>query len=178
MDLVVEKQDMEKLEKEEENGEVKVEKRGRFKVQSDQSLDTPTDPPAADTDLKTNNTEVEAASPSESEATKDNPDDKPAEAPKEDAETKKEEVVVETKEKVEEKKEVVEEKKEVVEDDKDDDITQSEEEEPKQAVDTSPDGGRYLKFDEEIGHGSFKTVYKGNKKKLKVGNKNCGTKIL
>ena len=60
---------------------------------------------------------------------------------------------------IESKKES-EDKKEV-DDDKDDDITQSEEEEPKQAVDTSPDGGRYLKFDEEIGRGSFKTVYKG-----------------
>ena len=51
--------------------------------------------------------------------------------------------------------------KKIEEDDKDEDITQSEEEEPKKAVDSSPDGGRYLKFDEEIGRGSFKTVYKG-----------------
>ena len=36
---------------------------------------------------------------------------------------------------------------------------EDEEEEPK-AIDNSPDG-RYLKFDEEIGRGSFKTVYKG-----------------
>jgi hypothetical protein len=36
---------------------------------------------------------------------------------------------------------------------------EDEEEEPK-AIDTSPDG-RYLKFEEEIGRGSFKTVFKG-----------------
>merc|ERR1712058_69870 len=130
LDLVVEKQDMEKLEKEEENGEVKVEKRGRFAIKSDQSLDTPTDPPVAEADLNTNNTEEKTSLP-ESEAKKESSDEKPAEVPKEEVEAKKEEVVVET----QEKKEVVEEKKEVVEDDKDDDITQSEEEEPKQAVD-------------------------------------------
>merc|ERR1719187_189875 len=39
------------------------------------------------------------------------------------------------------------------------DKKEDEEEEPK-AIDSSPDG-RYLKFDEEIGRGSFKTVYKG-----------------
>jgi hypothetical protein len=36
---------------------------------------------------------------------------------------------------------------------------EDEEEEPK-AIDTSP-AGRYLKFEEEIGRGSFKTVFKG-----------------
>ena len=42
----------------------------------------------------------------------------------------------------------------------DDDKKKEEEEEESKAIDNSPDG-RYLKFDEEIGRGSFKTVYKG-----------------
>ena len=82
-------------------------------------------------------------------------EDKPVEVDqKAETEQKVEPVTDETK---------AEDKKEDGDDDKEDDITQSEEEEPKQAVDSSPDGGRYLKFDEEIGHGSFKTVYKGEK---------------
>merc|ERR1719500_2420451 len=72
----------------------------------------------------------------------------------------KKEIVEESKEVPEEKKETVDDKKDL-DDDKDDEITQSEEEEPKKAVEASPEGGRYLKFDEEIGRGSFKTVYKG-----------------
>ena len=36
-----------------------------------------------------------------------------------------------------------------------------EEEEDQDAIDQSPDGGRFLKFAEEIGRGSFKTVYRG-----------------
>ena len=38
--------------------------------------------------------------------------------------------------------------------------TQEEEEEEPKAIDFS-ENGRYLKFDEEIGRGSFKTVFKG-----------------
>ena len=57
-------------------------------------------------------------------------------------------------------REVPEDKREA-EEDKEDDSEQNEEEEPKKAVDSSPEGGRYLKYDEEIGRGSFKTVYKG-----------------
>ena len=164
LELVVEKQDMEKLEKDEEGNDKKVEKRGRFNIQTDEA--TPTEPsPAATSEqstvVDTNNTaedenkklteekdvvaaqETKEASPDNKEAANDN---KPAN-------TDKQETIVE------DKKVIVEEKKE--EDDKDDDITQSEEEEPKKAVDSSPDGGRYLKFDEEIGRGAFKTVYKG-----------------
>jgi hypothetical protein len=40
------------------------------------------------------------------------------------------------------------------------DTEELEEEEEEEAVDVSPNG-RYLKFDEEIGRGSFKTVYRG-----------------
>ena len=171
-DQVVEKQDMEKLEKEEEtavdNVEVKVEKRGRFNIKSEQSQESPSDPPAAATD---DNTEVKANTPEvevveetvtnaqndevkENEDKKDNvSEEKPEETdPKVEPEQKLETAADETKS---------DDKKEEGDDDKEDDITQSEEEEPKQAVDSSPDGGRYLKFDEEIGHGSFKTVYKG-----------------
>ena len=57
-------------------------------------------------------------------------------------------------------REVPEDKREA-EEDKEEDNEQNEEEEPKKAVDSSPEGGRYLKYDEEIGRGSFKTVYKG-----------------
>ena len=57
-------------------------------------------------------------------------------------------------------RELPEDKREA-EEDKEDDNEQNEEEEPKKAVDSSPEGGRYLKYDEEIGRGSFKTVYKG-----------------
>ena len=57
-------------------------------------------------------------------------------------------------------REVPEDKRDA-EEDKEDDNEQNEEEEPKKAVDSSPEGGRYLKYDEEIGRGSFKTVYKG-----------------
>ena len=46
------------------------------------------------------------------------------------------------------------------EDGEDEDKKKEDEEEEPKAIDTSPDG-RYLKFDEEIGHGSFKTVFKG-----------------
>ena len=42
----------------------------------------------------------------------------------------------------------------------DEEKKKEEEEEESKAIDNSPDG-RYLKFDEEVGHGSFKTVYKG-----------------
>ena len=139
VELVVEKQDMEKLEKEEE----KIEKRGRFNIKTDeQSPEQSAEPQPA---------------PSNSEEIK-NVGDKLVDnnGQKED----KKELSNESKEVAEDKREIIEDKKEV-EDDKDDDITQSEEEEPKKAVEASPDGGRYLKFEEEIGRGSFKTVYKG-----------------
>ena len=169
-DLVVEKQDMEKLEKDEESNDAKVEKRGRFNIKTD---DTP--PVVEPTSAVTTTTTVEAASKDEAKVkdveTKPDPPAQSKESEKvvevdtskegsvgKDAkEPEKEPEPIAT---VEEKKTVVDDKK-VEEDDKDEDITQSEEEEPKKAVDSSPDGGRYLKFDEEIGRGSFKTVYKG-----------------
>ena len=40
-------------------------------------------------------------------------------------------------------------------------VDDEEEEEDQHAIDQSPDGGRFLKFAEEIGRGSFKTVYRG-----------------
>ena len=130
---VVEKQDMEKLEKEEDKVELR-EKRGRFAVRTDQSQEVSEIAPANNNDDAKKN----------EEKTED-----------------KKEIVGESKESSEEKKEAVDDKKDL-DDDKDDEITQSEEEEPKKAVEASPEGGRYLKFDEEIGRGSFKTVYKGS----------------
>ena len=130
---VVEKQDMEKLEKEEDKVELR-EKRGRFAVRTDQSQEVPEIAPAKNKD-----------------------DSKKTEEKTEE----KKEILDESKEVPEEKKETVDDKKDL-DDDKDDEITQSEEEEPKKAVEASPEGGRYLKFDEEIGRGSFKTVYKGS----------------
>ena len=130
---VVEKQDMEKLEKEEDKVELR-EKRGRFAVRTDQSQEVPEIAPAKNKDDSKKN---------------------------EEKTEEKKEIVDESKEVPEEKKETVDDKKDL-DDDKDDEITQSEEEEPKKAVEASPEGGRYLKFDEEIGRGSFKTVYKGS----------------
>ena len=130
---VVEKQDMEKLEKEEEKVELR-EKRGRFAVRTDQSQEVSEIAPANNNDDSKKN---------------------------EEKTEEKKEIVEESKEVPEEKKETVDDKKDL-DDDKDDEITQSEEEEPKKAVEASPEGGRYLKFDEEIGRGSFKTVYKGS----------------
>ena len=164
LELVVEKQDMEKLEKEEENVETKVEKRGRFNIKSEHSQDQPPEQPAAAVDETETKKAEEKAN---GETSKPKEEDKKSTEVNKDVitEDKKEAVTADDKKPAEEKKDIevkkeTEDKKEV-EDDKDDDITQSEEEEPKQAVDTSPDGGRYLKFDEEIGRGSFKTVYKG-----------------
>ena len=131
---VVEKQDMEKLEKEEEKVELR-EKRGRFAVKTDQSQEVTEVPPVNNND-----------------------DSKKNEEKTED----KKEIVEETKEASAEDKKESEDDKKDLDDDKDDEITQSEEEEPKKAVEASPEGGRYLKFDEEIGRGSFKTVYKGS----------------
>jgi len=130
-EAVVEKQDMEKLEKEEENGE-KVEKRGRFnvgnikvvKVGNNLSLDTET-PPA------------------DKEVVEVNINNQNGKSKAEDAKDSVEEVL-------EEKSD----KKDIEEDSE-----PNEEEEPK-AIDSSMDD-RYLKFDEEIGRGSFKTVFKG-----------------
>ena len=118
VELVVEKQDMEKLEKEEEG---KVEKRGRFNVKTDEQKksEEPQPQPVVVPD--------QSIAPSSSE---------PATM-----------------------KEAPEDKRETEEDKEDEE--QNEEEEPKKAVDSSPEGGRYLKYDEEIGRGSFKTVYKG-----------------
>ena len=130
---VVEKQDMEKLEKEEDKVELR-EKRGRFAVRTDQSQEVSEIAPANNNDDSKKN---------------------------EEKTEEKKEIVEESKEVPEEKKETVDDKKDL-DDDKDDEITQSEEEEPKKAVEASPEGGRYLKFDEEIGRGSFKTVYKGS----------------
>ena len=164
LELVVEKQDMEKLEKEEENVETKVEKRGRFNIKSEHSQDQPPEqqPVAAVEDTETK--KVEEKETGETSKPKEE-DKKSTEVNKDVVVEDKKETVVNDKKPVEEKKDIEVKKesedKKDVEDDKDDDITQSEEEEPKQAVDTSPDGGRYLKFDEEIGRGSFKTVYKG-----------------
>ena len=117
LELVVEKQDMEKLEKEEEG---KVEKRGRFNIKTDEQKKS-----------------EESQSPAVTAQSSVPPLPETAAM-----------------------KELPEEKREA-EEDKEDDNEQNEEEEPKKAVDSSPEGGRYLKYDEEIGRGSFKTVYKG-----------------
>ena len=136
---VVEKQDMEKLEKEEDSKVELREKRGRFAVRTDQSQEQGSEHPPPITD------------------------DDAAKKGNEEKTDEKKEIIEEGKEApAEEKKECsVDDDKKELDDDKDDEITQSEEEEPKKAVEASPDGGRYLKFDEEIGRGSFKTVYKG-----------------
>ena len=119
VELVVEKQDMEKLEKEEEG---KVEKRGRFNIKTDEQKKAEESQPNSPAVTEQNS----VTSSSETAAMKEVPDDKRE-----------------------------------VEEEKEDDNEQNEEEEPKKAVDSSPEGGRYLKYDEEIGRGSFKTVYKG-----------------
>lgn len=41
-----------------------------------------------------------------------------------------------------------------------DETEAKEEEQDEEAIDTSP-GGRFLKFDDTLGRGSFKTVYRG-----------------
>ena len=119
LELVVEKQDMEKLEKEEEG---KVEKRGRFNVKTDEQKK------CEESQSQSPVVTAQSSVPPLSETAA--------------------------------MKELPEEKREA-EEDKEDDNEQNEEEEPKKAVDSSPEGGRYLKYDEEIGRGSFKTVYKG-----------------
>ena len=123
VEQVVEKQDMEKLEKEEEG---KVEKRGRFNIKTDEQKKSEESPspaaPASSTTLEQKN----VSTSSEAAGMRELPEDKRE-----------------------------------AEEDKEDDNEQNEEEEPKKAVDSSPEGGRYLKYDEEIGRGSFKTVYKG-----------------
>ena len=137
VELVVEKQDMEKLEKEEEVGEAKVAKVGRFNIGNikTESVDKTGIQPNVDKD----------ATEPHSETGTNGMNDNSADAKTESAG-------------VENVKEPSEEKKDSEEDGREPE--QTEEEEPK-AVDTSPDG-RYLKFDEEIGRGSFKTVFKGN----------------
>ena len=80
------------------------------------------------------------SSPVQSEGEKKDQNEK-----KEDSDHKKESETEEKKEGEEEKKDVVPEK---------------EDETEENAVSTSP-GGRFLKFDTEIGRGSFKTVFKG-----------------
>merc|ERR1712050_197152 len=116
-------------------GEEKVEKRGRFNVGNIKVVKLGN---KATGDSDNDNTEKEAG------------DDKEVLPDKEVAadikETEKEAVEEAVDEKLE-KKEAEEE------------IDQNEEEEPK-AIDSSRDE-RYLKFDEEIGRGSFKTVSKG-----------------
>ena len=139
---VVEKQDMEKLEKEEEDVEEKVEKRGRFNVGNIKVVKVG-NKVACDSD--TDNVEKEVGEVKSETQEKE----VPAESSPEPAEPVKETVEEVVDEKVE-KKEVEEEPE------------QNEEEEPK-AIDSSMDD-RYLKFDEEIGRGSFKTVFKGELK--------------
>ena len=123
LELVVEKQDMEKLEKEEEG---KVEKRGRFNIKTDEQKKSEEAPSPAAPATTTTPDQNNVPTSSEAAAMREVPEDKRE-----------------------------------VEEDKEDDNEQNEEEEPKKAVDSSPEGGRYLKYDEEIGRGSFKTVYKG-----------------
>ena len=123
VELVVEKQDMEKLEKEEEG---KVEKRGRFNIKTDEQKKSEEAPSPAAPATTTTPDQNNLPTSSEAAAMREVPEDKRE-----------------------------------VEEDKEDDSEQNEEEEPKKAVDSSPEGGRYLKYDEEIGRGSFKTVYKG-----------------
>eukprot|EP00092_Neocalanus_flemingeri_P012736 GFUD01013724.1.p1 GENE.GFUD01013724.1~~GFUD01013724.1.p1 ORF type:complete len:3493 (+),score=962.10 GFUD01013724.1:260-10738(+) len=130
---VVEKQDMEKLEKEEEDVEEKVEKRGRFNVGN----------------IKVVKVENKVAGDTDN-VDKDVGDNKSVgqgkEVPVENTETGKETV-----------EEIIDEKSDKKE--AEEEPEQNEEEEPK-AIDSSRDE-RYLKFDEEIGRGSFKTVFKG-----------------
>lgn len=136
---VVEKQDMEKLEKEEEDVEEKVEKRGRFNVGNIKVVKVG-NKVAGDSD--TDNAEKDVGEDKE---------DKDKEVPAENTETGKETV-----------EEVVDEKSDKKE--AEEEPEQNEEEEPK-AIDSSRDE-RYLKFDEEIGRGSFKTVFKGEQLSL------------
>ena len=125
---VVEKQDMEKLEKEPEEEEerteeveVEVNRRGRFNVGNVKVVKVVKEAPA------------EVAAVSEAPAVV-----KEAEVV--------EEVVVAEKDSTEEPEDVKEDNEPEVEEAK--------------AIDQGPDQ-RYLKFDEEIGRGSFKTVFKG-----------------
>ena len=64
------------------------------------------------------------------------------------------------KERAEQKRDGDNEEKKETEGDKKDPMSDKEDETEEKAVNTSP-GGRFLKFDTEIGRGSFKTVFKG-----------------
>ena len=138
---MVEKQDMEKQEKEAEKVEVKPEenRKGRFrqvKVESKPKVEV-----------------IEKADVKEEEAAKV----EKAEEKMEEAPVKAPEVVGENLE----KKDTSEEPEEVKGDASDKKEEEIEEEEAvAKAIDQGPDQ-RYLKFDEEIGRGSFKTVFKG-----------------
>ena len=143
-EAVVEKQDMEKLEKEEEDVEEKVEKRGRFNVGNIKVVKVG-NKVAGESD--TDNTEKEVGEVKNVAVEKEIPAEN----------TESVEPVKETVEVVDEKIE----KKEAEEEPE-----QNEEEEPK-AIDSSMDD-RYLKFDEEIGRGSFKTVFKGELQSLEL----------
>ena len=141
---VVEKQDMEKLEKEEEDVEEKVEKRGRFNVGNIKVVKVDN---KVSGESDTENTEKEVG-----EVKQETKEEKEVQTTEiestESSEPVKENVTLD---------EVTDDRNEKK--DPEEDPEQNEEEEPK-AIDSSMDD-RYLKFDEEIGRGSFKTVFKG-----------------
>ena len=135
-DPVVEKQDMEKLEKEGEKGEKEEEvelrgKRGRFNVGNIKEARAAEK--AEEEAPAAENPKVAEESALETALPDKDPADEPGEVKSDDSEKKDEDNEVEPEE--------------------------------AKAIDQGPDGGtadkRYLKFDEEIGRGSFKTVFKG-----------------
>jgi hypothetical protein len=137
---VVEKQDMEKLEKEGEKGEKEEEvelrgKRGRFNVGNIKEAGAAGEAAekAEEEAPAGENPKVAEESALESALPDKDPASVPGEVKSDDSEKKDEDNEVEPEE--------------------------------AKAIDQGPDGGtadkRYLKFDEEIGRGSFKTVFKG-----------------
>ena len=129
-DPVVEKQDMEKTEKEQE----KVEEADEEKVQMREVRGRSKSRNRDKEEVKEESVEKTVEEKSEGKNAEEGDDDGDSEAEGD-------------------------EKGEKDGDDEKSDKKEDEEEEPK-AIDQSPNG-RYLKFDEEIGRGSFKTVYKG-----------------
>ena len=108
----------------------------------------------ADDDEKLEDIKIEVPNLASADNTKgvDGKESSPVEDEKKDQNEKKEDSHQKKEGDTEEKKEGEEEKK--------DSVPDKEDETEENAVSTSP-GGRFLKFDTEIGRGSFKTVFKG-----------------
>ena len=174
---MVEKQDMEKLEKEGEGREEAKEvrevevvevKKGRFNVGNVNSeviavkvaeADVPNDTTAnKDSPEEPKGEEVKGEKKEEEGVKKEEGGDQKEVGDKVEEAADKKEAEADKKEAEADKKEEESDKKEE-EADKKEDVNEIEEAQAV-AIDQAPDE-RYLKFDEEIGRGSFKTVFKG-----------------